>query len=247
MIDANATLLLDSMNVFRRIAEAIAASGKKRPGQHFLNSCERSIARLESKFHMTSNRIAYFEGTSPLFPSWRKGLYPAYKANHQPPPQFLTDNMVHLKRMLRNRGFQIEEQEGVEADDLISQKAEALVAEKKWAVIVSTDKDFLKHVGEYVTIWDHFDEINRDKEWVEAKYGVLPSQIPDYLALVGDLSDNIPGATNIGPVKAAALLKAHGDLSSALFAAACDEIPGKMGATLRAETDTLLMYLKLIA
>lgn len=247
MSHEHSTLLLDSMNVFRRIAEAIAASGKKNPSRHFLNSSERSIARLEAKFHMVPEKIAYFEGTSPLFPSWRHALYPAYKGNHLPPPQFLSDNLVHLKRMLRNRGFQIVEKEGVEADDLISEKTNELVSKGEWAVIVSTDKDFLKHVGPCVTVWDHFEEIHRDAQWVEKKYGVLPSQMPDYLALVGDSSDNIPGATKIGPVKASALLKEHGDLGTVLYAAVCDEIPGKMGETLRKEADTLLLYLKLIA
>src|SRR6185312_2383068 len=120
---------------------------------------------------------------------------------------------------------------GVEADDLIATLTRRWTAlsEKNKVVVVSSDKDLMQLVNDRVSIWDTMKNVIYGPPEVEEKFGVRPDQIRDYLALVGDSSDNIPGVPSIGPKSAVDLLKAHQTLEAVLQAAAAGKISGKKG------------------
>lgn len=164
-------------------------------------------------------------------PSFRKEVYAEYKANRAEPPEDLIPQFALVEELIKNFEIRSYRQSGIEADDLIATLTKRWIKSSKSAkvVIVSSDKDLMQLVTERVQIWDTMNDKRYGPEEVEAKFGVKPSQIRDYLALVGDSSDNIPGVPSIGPKTAADLLREHGDLESILKAAGAGKISGKRG------------------
>jgi DNA polymerase-1 len=127
--------------------------------------------------------------------------------------------------------------EGVEADDVIGTLARQ-AAEQGMETLISTgDKDMAQLVDAHVSLVNTMSESFTDRAGVEEKFGVRPEQIVDYLALVGDTSDNIPGVPKCGPKTAAKWLQAYGDLDNLM--AHADEIQGKIGENLRASLEFL--------
>lgn len=171
-------------------------------------------------------------------PSFRKELYPEYKANRSAPPEALVPQFSKVEDLVRAIGIHSFRQEGMEADDLIATLA------RKWcvhpwraAVIVSGDKDLMQLVndeGESISVLDMMNNKTYTAPEIIQKFGVKPSQIRDYLALVGDSSDNIPGVPSIGPKSAADLLRDFGTLENVLSAAESGKIPGKKGDAIKA-------------
>jgi DNA polymerase-1 len=168
-------------------------------------------------------------------PSFRKEIYPEYKANRASLPEDLIPQFGRIEELVKALELRSMRQSGVEADDLIA------TATKLWCrsdashrvVIVTSDKDLMQLVDDRVRIWDTMSGKIYGPPEVEEKFGVKPTQIRDYLALVGDSSDNIPGVAGIGPKTAADLLKQYGDLEGVLRAAQSGAIPGKRGETIR--------------
>ena len=155
--------------------------------------------------------------------SHREELYPEYKATREKMPRELRDSLPRVRELVEAFGDRVIEVEGWEADDVIGTLAARAVAEGMEAVIVSGDKDFLQLVGDRVHL------LNPGRggpqgvaaEWVDeerasAKLGVPPAQVVDYLALVGDSSDNVPGAPGIGPKTARKLLESHATVEEIL-------------------------------
>ena len=164
--------------------------------------------------------------------SHREELYPEYKAPREKMPRELRESLPRVRELVEAFGDRVIEVDGWEADDVIGTLARRAVAKGLEAVIVSGDKDFLQLVGDRVYL------LNPGRggpqgvaaEWVDergagAKLGVPPGQVVDYLALVGDSSDNVPGAPGIGPKTARKLLESHGTLDEIL--ARAEEIRGK--------------------
>lgn len=112
---------------------------------------------------------------------------------------------------------------GVEADDVLATVSFALALRRKRCVILTTDKDLLQMVGEWTVVRNHFKREDRDADWVLRTYGIRADQFGDYLALVGDAGDNIPGVPRIGPKRAAALLCQHATLEAVLTSAEADQ------------------------
>ncbi|MEJ2133399.1 MAG: 5'-3' exonuclease H3TH domain-containing protein, partial [Gammaproteobacteria bacterium] len=126
---------------------------------------------------------------------------------------------------------------GVEADDVIGTLARE-AEERGTPVVISTnDKDMAQLVGEHVTLVNTMMDTTTDVEGVEEKFGIPPERITDYLALVGDSVDNIPGVPKVGPKTAAKWLQQYGDLDEVI--AHADEIKGKVGENLRESTEFL--------
>ena len=121
--------------------------------------------------------------------------------------------------------------EGVEADDVIGTLAREASAAGAQTLISTGDKDFAQLVGERVTLVNTMDNTTLDRAGVQQKFGVTPEQIIDYLALVGDTSDNIPGVPGVGPKTAAKWLQQFGDLDT--LKARASEVSGKIGERLR--------------
>jgi len=139
-------------------------------------------------------------------PSFRAELYTEYKANREEMPDLLKPQIPYLKKLTEVLGIATAEKSGFEADDVIGTLAMHAVKEHVNAVIVSGDKDFAQLVRPGVSLYDTMKDVRTDTDGVMAKFGVRPDQIIDYLALVGDSSDNVPGVRGIGPKGACKLL-----------------------------------------
>lgn len=139
--------------------------------------------------------------------SFRNEVSPAYKANRPERQEALHHQIRLAKEQLVADGFPVWSVRGFEADDLIATAVtRALAIEGASVLIISSDKDLLQLVGPRVRAMSARDGSSYGPDEVVAKFGVAPSQMRDYLTLVGDASDNVKGAKNIGQVKAAALL-----------------------------------------
>ncbi len=170
-------------------------------------------------------------------PTFREEIYPEYKANRSAPPDDLIPQFEKIDELIRLFGMHSFRLQGAEADDLIASIAHQwLEASKKHNVVIVTgDKDLMQLVSDRVCVWDTMKKEIYHAPEVQAKFGVRPDQVRDYLALVGDASDNIPGVSGIGPKGAVDLLKAHDTLEGVLKAAQAGKIPGKKGETLKSQ------------
>lgn len=175
----------------------------------------------------------------------RLALHPEYKAQREEMPEALEKQLPYVKSLTRAMGLQGVEQEGVESDDLLASQAVALSREGHDVLIVSSDKDFAQIVTDRVQIMLPPPTANPKLGWrlltaagVVEKFGVPPAQIADYLALVGDTSDNILGLDGVGPKTAAKWLQAHGSLEGILASAALLK-PDRFRDLVQAKADTL--------
>lgn len=146
----------------------------------------------------------------------RMAALPEYKANRPPTPEALDQQLPQLNAWLDAVGYPQLQQEGTEADDWIGTFARRADAAGWHTVVASSDKDFMQLVGERIGLFNPNDK--SEKIWaaadVAAKTGVQPEQIVDWLALVGDSVDNIPGVPGVGPKTATELLKRFGTIES---------------------------------
>ena len=148
----------------------------------------------------------------------RLALAPAYKANRPPMPEELRVQMEPIRNMIRAFGWPIVESEGYEADDLIG--AAATADTDREVLILSSDKDLSQLINERVKMLvpdrDGKGLLIRDIEATREKFGVPPEGIVDYLSLIGDSSDNIPGVEGVGPKTAASLIAQFGSVEAML-------------------------------
>ena len=145
-------------------------------------------------------------------PSFRKDIDPNYKANREEMPEDLVPQMPYIKKVAPLLGIASFDKEGFEADDLIGTFCEK---GRQWGldvVIVSGDKDFGQLIADDVTMLDTMKSVTYDRFKVMEKWGIEPSQFIDYLAIVGDSSDNVPGVKGVGPKGAQKLLSEYGTL-----------------------------------
>ena len=153
-----------------------------------------------------------------LSTSFRNEIFPDYKANRDPAPEDLERQFAWCKDLVRCLGVPVYADNRFEADDLIASLARYWRARGHPVTVVTGDKDLAQLLERPEDSWWDFARRNRlDHAGVEARFGVRPDQIADFLALTGDPIDNIPGVPGIGPKTAAALLAHFGDLD-ALFA-----------------------------
>ncbi len=181
------------------------------------------------------NRIAVvFDAPGPTF---RDALYADYKAHRTPMPDELKSQIDAIHTAVAALGLPLLMIEGVEADDVIGTLATEAAAAGWKTLIVTGDKDFAQLVGPQINLMNTMSNTYYDTQTVTEKFGVPPERIIDYLALVGDSVDNIPGVSNVGPKTAAKWLQTYGSLDA--IVAHCHEIGGKVGANLCASLDKL--------
>jgi DNA polymerase-1 len=169
--------------------------------------------------------------------TFRDELYSDYKANRPPMPPELSSQIEPLLEIVRAMGLPLLQVAGVEADDVIGTLAKQATA-AGWHTVISTgDKDLAQLVNSQVTLINTMNDTVLDEATVPEKFGVRPDQIIDYLALVGDTSDNIPGVPKVGPKTAAKWLANYDTLDN--LVAHADEIKGKIGENLRTSLDQL--------
>jgi DNA polymerase-1 len=172
-------------------------------------------------------------------------LLPEYKAHRAEMPEALERQLPYIKSMTRAMGLAGIEQDGVESDDLLASEAVTLAAAGHEILIVSSDKDFAQIVSDRIQIMLPPPTANPKLGWrrldpagVMEKFGVPPAGIADYLALVGDTSDNIPGVSGVGPKTASKWLAEHGSLEGVL-AHAAELNPERFRAVVAADADRL--------
>src|ERR1700689_5028434 len=171
--------------------------------------------------------------------TFRDDLFDQYKAHRTPMPDDLRSQVQPLLEVVAAMGLPLLRVPGVKADDVIGTLAKQ-GAESGYEVLISTgDKDMAQLVGPQVELINTMSNTRLDRTGVKAKFDVFPEQIVDYLALVGDSSDNIPGITGVGPKTAAKGLNKYGTLDALLAKAA--EIEGKAGDSLPAGLTTLAL------
>ena len=169
--------------------------------------------------------------------TFRDEQYPEYKANRAPMPDDLAAQVEPLCEAIKALGWPVLTIEGVEADDVIATLVEQ-ARRRCWRSVISTgDKDLTQLVDERVTWVNTMSNETLDAEGVQRKFGVPPGKIVDYLALVGDAIDNIPGVEKVGPKTACRLITQYGSLESVIAHAA--EVPGVVGENLRKVRDWL--------
>jgi DNA polymerase-1 len=163
--------------------------------------------------------------------TFRSELYSEYKANRPPMPDELKMQVGPLLQAIEAMGIPLLRIEGVEADDVIGTLARQATAAGYSTVISTGDKDLAQLVDGGITLVNTMDNTTLDRAGVEQKFGVTPEQITDYLALVGDSIDNIPGIAGVGPKTAAKWLQQFGNLET--LKARAGEVGGKIGERLR--------------
>jgi DNA polymerase-1 len=169
--------------------------------------------------------------------TFRSGLYAEYKAHRPPMPDELRAQVPPLLESIEAMGIPLLRVEGVEADDVIGTLARAASAAGRQTVISTGDKDLAQLVDQHVTLVNTMDNSKLDRAGVVTKFGVTPEQIADYLALIGDPIDNIPGIEGVGPKTAAKWLQQYPDVPTLKTNAT--QISGKIGERLRAALDKL--------
>ena len=181
----------------------------------------------------------------------RLALHPEYKANREEMPEALRRQIDPIKELTRAMGHVGVEVEGVESDDLLAAQAVALAKAQHDVLIVSSDKDFAQIVGDRIKMMLPPPAANPKLGWrlldapgVVEKFGVPPTQIADYLALVGDTSDNIPGIAGVGPKTASKWLAEWGSLEG-VIAHAAELKPDRFREPVAQEAEKLRRNLKL--
>jgi DNA polymerase-1 len=165
-------------------------------------------------------------------PTFRDELYPDYKANRPPMPDDLRTQVEPMLKIVEALGFPILRVPGVEADDVIGTLAKRAAADGIDVTVSTGDKDFAQLVGPCVTLENTMTRTRADRAGVVEKFGVPPERIVDYLALMGDSVDNIPGVPKCGPKTAAKWLNEFGSLDAVI--AHAGDVGGKIGENLRA-------------
>ncbi|MAA49357.1 MAG: DNA polymerase I [Gammaproteobacteria bacterium] len=193
-----------------------------------------SMLRRLAKDYPDSPLAVVFDAPGKTF---RDDMYSEYKANRSAMPDDLREQIAPIHEMIKAMGLPLITVVGVEADDVIGTYAAQATLLQRETVISTGDKDMAQLVTPYVTLVNTMTETTMDAEGVKDKFGVGPELIVDYLALMGDTVDNIPGVPKVGPKTAAKWLNEFGSLDA--LVAAADEVKGKVGDNLRESLEQL--------
>jgi DNA polymerase-1 len=176
-------------------------------------------------------------------PTHREIRFPEYKSQRPPMADDLREQLPFIDKLVAANHFPVIRSPGWEADDLIATLARRGVQAGMDVTIVAGDKDLAQMVGDHIRMQDTMRDVIYDAELVRKKWGVLPTQIPDLLAIMGDDVDNIPGVPGIGQKGAAALLEKYGSLEGIL--AHTSELKGRQKASLEEHKDAVRLYREL--
>lgn len=176
--------------------------------------------------------------------NFRHELYPDYKANRPEMPEELASQIKPLHDLIQAMGVPLIAVEGIEADDVIGTLAKQANEHDHHVIISTGDKDFAQLVCEKITLINTMSNTHLDEAGVFEKFGVKPNQIIDYLALMGDTVDNVPGVPGVGPKTAVKWLTEYHTLDNLI--AHATEIKGKIGDKFRDKLDYLPLAKKLV-
>lgn len=176
--------------------------------------------------------------------TFRDALYPEYKATRASMPEDLVQQIAPIHETIRALGWPILMVEGVEADDVIGTLSVIATQEGLDTIVSTGDKDMAQLVNPHVTLVNTMSNETMTREAVIEKFGVPPERIVDYLSLVGDKVDNVPGVEKVGPKTAVKWIEEFGSLEGVMQHAA--DVGGKVGENLRAALDWLPMGKELV-
>ena len=199
-----------------------------------------NMIRSLIKAHPDSNVVIVFDAKGKTF---RSELYAEYKAHRPPMPDELRSQIEPIHQIVQAMGLPMLVIPGVEADDVIGTLAQRATALGIKTLISTGDKDLAQLVNEHVTLMNTMNNETLDIAGVEAKFGIGPSQIIDYLALTGDKADNIPGVPGVGPKTAVKWLLEFGSMEGVIENA--ESVGGKIGERLRENIDLLRLSYEL--
>ncbi len=177
-------------------------------------------------------------------PNFRNEIYPAYKAQREPMPDDLRTQIPDLHRLAELNHVPIVCVPGYEADDVIAGLARQAAADGYEVLLCTNDKDLDQVIDERITIWDPTRDERRGPAELMQKKGIRPDQVVDYLMMVGDASDNVPGIKGVGAKTAVKLLQAYGDVETLL--ARSDELTGKRRENVKAFAQQVELSRRLI-
>ncbi|MBP5996758.1 MAG: DNA polymerase I [Azonexus sp.] len=198
------------------------------------------LRRLESDYKADYKAVV-FDAKGKTF---RDDWFPEYKAHRPPMPDDLVQQIEPIHAAIRAAGWPLLMVDGVEADDVIGTLATAAAVDGLETLISTGDKDLTQLVGPLVRWYNTMSNELLDEAGVEAKFGVPPGRIVDYLALVGDSVDGVPGVPKCGPKTALKWLAQYGSLDEII--AHADEIGGVVGQNLRDHLGFLPLGRKLV-
>ena len=198
------------------------------------------LRKLESDYK-ADYRAVVFDAKGKTF---RDDWFPDYKAHRPPMPDELAAQIEPLHECVRAEGWPLLMIDGVEADDVIGTLAREAAEQRVDCVVSTGDKDLAQLVNAHVKLVNTMSNEVLDEAGVVEKFGVPPSRIVDYLALVGDAVDNVPGVAKVGPKTAAKWLAQYGSLDE--IVAHAGEIGGAVGENLRAHLDFLPLGRRLV-
>lgn len=176
--------------------------------------------------------------------TFRDEMYPEYKANREAMPDDLSSQFQPLVDIIKAKGYPLLIVDGVEADDVIGTLAKLAEGQGVNTVISTGDKDMAQLVNDHISLVNTMSNTTMDSDGVVTKFGVRPDQIIDYLTLIGDKVDNIPGVDKVGPKTAVKWLTQYETLDNIIEHA--DEISGKVGENLRSSLNYLPLSKQLI-
>ncbi|SET67438.1 DNA polymerase I [Thalassotalea agarivorans] len=193
-----------------------------------------NMIKALKKDYPNGNIVVVFDAKGKTF---RNDLYPEYKANRPPMPDDLRSQIAPLHNIIEAMGLPLLVIEGVEADDVIGTYAKQANELGIETVISTGDKDMAQLVTPHVRLINTMTDTEMDEAGVEEKFGIKPDQIIDYLTLMGDKVDNIPGVEKCGPKTAVKWLKEYGTLEGVIENS--DKVKGKIGENLRSALEQL--------
>lgn len=176
--------------------------------------------------------------------NFRHEIYPEYKANRPEMPEELASQIKPLHELIQAMGIPLIAVEGIEADDVIGTLAKQATEHGHQVIISTGDKDFAQLVSNKITLINTMSNTHLDEAGVFEKFGVHPNQIIDYLALMGDTVDNVPGVPGVGPKTAVKWLLDYQTLDNLIHHA--NDIKGKIGDKFRDKLDYLPLAKKLV-
>ena len=198
------------------------------------------MKRLREQFP-AEHAVCVFDASGPTF---RDAWYDQYKAQRAPMPDALRQQIEPIHEVVKLLGWPVLQVPGIEADDAIGTLARVAAQSGHQVVISTGDKDLAQLVNERVTLINTMSNEKLGIEGVKAKFGVAPDRIVDYLSLVGDTVDNVPGVAGVGPKTAAKWIAEYGSLDGVMAAAA--GLRGASGENLRKTLEWLPMARKLV-
>lgn len=207
-------------------------------------SAVRGVVSMLKKMmadYQPTHMVVVFDAKGKTF---RDDMYAEYKANRPPMPDDLREQIEPLYELVKALGLPIIVEPGVEADDVIGTLAQQGSKAGKAVLISTGDKDMAQLVDDYVTLINTMTDTLMNREGVVEKFGVPPERIIDYLSLIGDKVDNVPGVDKVGPKTAVKWLGEYDSLEGVMESA--ERIKGKVGENLREALDRLPLSKELV-